>query len=132
MVQARTTDCGNSLRRHWLHGEQTNSKTGTAQRYPNGILNHSQLYANGKPGWCLKHQPGIPRRHCYPCQGQQKSALCFHHLFPVILLLPAHLHLLCRQKDFHRSHFPVPQVEQLLILQNNSFHNESGPARQPS
>ena len=29
MVQARTTDGGNSLRRYWLHGEQTNSKTGT-------------------------------------------------------------------------------------------------------
>ncbi len=27
--QTRTTDGGNSLRRYWLHGEQTNSKTGT-------------------------------------------------------------------------------------------------------
>ena len=53
MVQTRTTDCRNSLRRHWLHGEQTNSKTGTAQRYPNGILNHSQRYTDGKPGWCI-------------------------------------------------------------------------------
>ena len=69
MVQTRTTDCGNSLRRHWLHGEQTNGRTRTAQRDPEGILNHSQLYANGKPGWCLKHQPGIPHRRCYPCQG---------------------------------------------------------------
>ena len=69
MVQTRTTDCGNSLRRHWLHGEQTNGRTRTAQRDPEGILNHSQLYANGKPGWCLKHQPGNPRRRCYPCQG---------------------------------------------------------------
>ena len=73
MVQTRTTDCGNSLRRHWLHGEQTNSKTGTAQRYPNGILNHSQRYTDGKPGWCPKHQPGNPRQRCYPCQGTAKA-----------------------------------------------------------
>ena len=69
MVQTRTTDGGNSLRRHWLHGEQTNGRTGAAQRYPNGILNHSRLYTNRKPGWCLKHQPGIPHQRCYPCQG---------------------------------------------------------------
>ena len=46
-----------------------NSKTGTAQRDPESILNHSQRYTDGKPGWCLKHQPGIPHRRCYPCQG---------------------------------------------------------------
>ena len=69
MVQTRTTDGGNSLRRYWLHGKRTNGRTGTAQRDPESVLNYSQLYANGKPGWCLKHQPGNPRRRCYPCQG---------------------------------------------------------------
>ena len=69
MVQTRTTDRRDPLCRHWLHGEQTNSKTGTAQRDPESVLNHSQLFANGKPGWCLKHQPGNPRQRCYPCQG---------------------------------------------------------------
>ena len=77
MVQTRTTDGGNSLRRHWLHGEQTNGRTRTAQRDPEGILNHSQLYANGKPGWCLKHQPGIPHQRCYPCQGAANAASFF-------------------------------------------------------
>ena len=74
MVQTRTTDCGNSLRRHWLHGKQKNSRTGTAQRDPESILNHSQRYTDGKPGWYLKHQPGNPRRHCYPCQGAANAA----------------------------------------------------------
>ncbi len=41
----------------------------TAQRDPESILNHSQRYTDGKPGWYLKHQPGIPHRRCYPCQG---------------------------------------------------------------
>ena len=78
MVQACTADCGNSLRRHWLHGEQTNSRTGTAQRDTDGILNRSQLYANQqKPGWCLKHQPGTPLPTLLPLSRGSESRPSF-------------------------------------------------------
>ena len=77
MVQTRTTDRRDPLCRHWLHGEQTNSRTGTAQRYPNGILNHSRLYTDRKPGWCPKHQPGIPTAVVTPVRGQQMVARVF-------------------------------------------------------
>ena len=84
MVQTRTTDGGNSLRRHWLHGEQTNSKTGTAQRDPESILNHSQLFTDRKPGWYLKHQPGTPTAVVTPVRGQQTG----RRDFPVFALSP--------------------------------------------
>ena len=76
MVQTRTTDGGNSLRRHWLHGEQTNGRTGAAQRYPNGILNHSRLYANYKTRLVPEAPAGYPpppllplSRGSMPCGG---------------------------------------------------------------
>lgn len=80
MVQTRTTDCGDPLRRHWLHGKRTNGRTGTAQRYPESVLNYSQLYANGKPGWCLKHQPGIPPPPLLPLSGGSKRMPVFLYL----------------------------------------------------
>ena len=69
MVQTRTTDGGNSLRRHWLHGKRTNGRTGTAQRYPNGILNHSQLYANYKTRLVPEAPAGYPPPTLLPLSG---------------------------------------------------------------
>ena len=69
MVQTRTTDCGNSLRRHWLHGKRTNGRTGTARGDPDGILKLLTAIRQQKTRLVHKHQPGNPRRHCYPCQG---------------------------------------------------------------
>ena len=73
MVQTRTTDGGNSLRRHWLHGKQENSRTGTAQRDSEGILNLSRLYADRKTSWCLTHQLSNPAAIVTPVMGQQKA-----------------------------------------------------------
>ena len=69
MVQTRTTDGGNSLRRHWLHGEQTNGRTRTAQRDPKGILNHSQLYANYKTRLVPETPAGYPPPTLLPLSG---------------------------------------------------------------
>ena len=73
MVQTRTTDGGNSLRRHWLHGEQTNGRTRTAQRDPEGILNHSQLYANYKTRLVPEAPAGEPPPPLLPLSGDSKS-----------------------------------------------------------
>ncbi len=41
------------------------------------ILNHSKLYANGKPGWCINTSRVIPAAIVTPVRGQQKLRLFF-------------------------------------------------------
>ena len=81
MVQARTADGGDPLRRHWLHGEQTNGKTTTA---PESILNHSQLYADRKPGWCFRHQLGFPLAYSWEWFRIPSGSLCAVRVRPFV------------------------------------------------
>lgn len=54
----------------WKTDKQLNPNSAKrSRRYPEP----SSAIHQKKTGWCLKHQPGNPRRHYYPCQGATKS-----------------------------------------------------------
>ena len=73
MVQTRTTDGGNSLRRHWLHGEQTNGRTGTARGDPDGILKLLTAIRQQKTRLVPETPAGYPPPTLLPLSGGSKT-----------------------------------------------------------